>query len=166
MTTGSTRRHRVDQLIEGVRVSIEYGMRLLKWFEVDKAIFFVLLARGWQLLAGPISILLITNYLTPYAQGFYYTFGSLLALQFFVELGFSLVIINISSHEWAHLRLDHAGYIVGEPEAKSRLISLGRLIYRWYAVASVIFILGVSIGGYHFFSQTPHPYKNWQTPWI
>ena len=141
-------------------------MRLLKWFEVDKAIIFVLMTRGWQLLAGPISILLITAYLTPDAQGFYYTFGSVLALQLFFELGFSLVIINVSSHEWARLRLDDAGFIVGEPEALSRLISLGRLVYKWYAVAITIFILCVSIGGYLFFSQTPRPDINWQMPWV
>ena len=141
-------------------------MRFLKWFEIDKAIIFVLLARGWQLLAGPTSILLIANYLTPSAQGFYYTFGSVLALQLFVELGFSLVIINVSSHEWAHLRLDDAGFIVGEPEALSRLVSLGRLVYKWYAVACTIFILCVSIGGYLFFSQTPRPDINWQMPWL
>jgi len=141
-------------------------MGLLKWFEIDKAIIFVLFARGWQLLAAPLSILLIASYLTPDAQGFYYTFGSLLALQFFVELGFSLVIINVSSHEWTHLRLDPAGFIVGEPEALSRLISLGRLVYKWYAIASAIFILGVSIGGYFFFSQMAHPTINWQMPWF
>ncbi len=141
-------------------------MRLLKWFEIDRAIIFVLLARGWQLLAGPTSILLIANYMTPGAQGFYYTFGSLLALQSFVELGFSLVVINVSSHEWAYLRLDDAGFIVGEPEALSRLISLGRLVYWWYALAGLIFTLGVSIAGYLFFSQESHLGINWQMPWF
>lgn len=141
-------------------------MHLLKWFAIDQAIIFALLTKGWQLLAGPISILLIATYLTPQAQGFYYTFGSLLALQFFVELGFSLVIINVASHEWAQLKLDDAGCIVGDPDAKSRLISLGRLIFKWYAIASGIFILGVSVGGHLFFSQTPNPNIQWQMPWV
>lgn len=132
-------------------------MRLLKWLGIDKAIIFVLLARGWQVLAGPTSIVLIATHMTPNAQGFYYTFGSLLALQSFVELGFSLVILNVSSHEWAHLRLDDSGSIRGEPEALSRLISLGRLVFRWYAAASAIFILCVSVSGYVFFYKRLTP---------
>lgn len=141
-------------------------MRILKWFEIDKAIIFVFLARGWQLLAGPTSIFLIAHFFRPNAQGFYYTFGSVLALQIFVELGFSAVIINVSSHEWAYLRLDKTGAVIGEPDALSRLISLGRLIYKWYAIAGSIFIVGASIGGYFFFSQTNHPGINWQMPWF
>jgi len=131
--------------------------RLMQQAEVDRAVIFVVLTRGWQLLTGPVTLVLIATYFTPEVQGFFYTFASLLALQSFVELGFYLVIINVSSHEWAHLGLDENGYLIGEPKALSRLVSLGRLIFKWYAVASVVFVIAVGIIGFIFFSQTPYP---------
>jgi O-antigen/teichoic acid export membrane protein len=140
--------------------------RLWQRAEVDRAVVFVLLTRGWQLLTGPITLLLVAQYFTPEVQGFYYTFASLLALQSFVELGFHLVIINVTSHEWAFLGLDETGRLTGDQGARSRLISLGRLIFKWYAVASLVFIIAVSLIGYLFFAQTPHPGINWQVPWL
>jgi O-antigen/teichoic acid export membrane protein len=140
--------------------------QLLKQLEIDRAVVFVLLNRGWQFLAGPITLLLIARYFSPEVQGFYYTFDSLLALQSFVELGFFLVIINVASHEWASLGLDSTGRIVGEPQALSRLVSLGRLIFKWYAVASAIFVVGVGTIGCVFFAQSSHPGIQWQAPWL
>lgn len=139
---------------------------LLYRAEIDRAVFFALLNRAWQLLAGAVTLLLIARFFTPELQGYYYTFASLLALQSFVELGFYLVIINVTSHEWARLELDGAGRIVGQPEALSRLVSLGHLIFRWYAVASAVFVVSVSILGYAFFSRSPQPGIQWQAPWL
>ncbi len=134
--------------------------------EIDRAVFFGVLARGWQMLAGVVSLLLIAHYLSPQTQGFYYTFGSLMALQGFVELGFYVVIINFASHEWAQLGLTSGGRIEGKPEALSRLISLGRLIFKWYAVGSALFIVAVGTGGYIFFSQKAYEGISWVGPWI
>ncbi len=145
------------------------GVILRGWLrrvEVDRAVFFGVLSRLWQLLAGPITLLLIARHMTPASQGFYYTFASLLALQTFLELGFHLVITNFASHEWARLRLDEKGTIAGDHEALSRLVSLGRIAFRWYAVASAVFIVGVTFVGIRFFSDPPHPEIDWQAPWI
>jgi hypothetical protein len=132
----------------------------LRRAEVDRAVF------SWQLLAEPITLLLIARFFTPELQGFYYTFASLLALQSFVELGLYLVIVNVASHEWAHLHLDETGRIDGDPEARSRLVSLGRLIFVWYAVASIIFVIGVSAVGAIFFARNLHDGIAWQGPWL
>jgi O-antigen/teichoic acid export membrane protein len=110
--------------------------------------------------------LAIARNLTPELQGFYYTFGSLLALQTFVELAFYVVVISASSHEWAHLRLDESGRIVGDSNSLSRLISLGRLVFRWYAVASIVFVIVVGSAGYLFFSRQGHVGVDWRTPWF
>ena len=150
-------------------VPARLGNILRSWLrraEVDLAIIFALLTRAWQLLAGPVTLLLIAYCFTPELQGFYYTFASLLALQSFVELGLHAVIINVTSHEWAHLELDPAGRIIGKPKVLSRLVSLGRLVFKWYALVSAIFIVGVSIIGYIFFSQEPHHGIQWQAPWL
>lgn len=140
--------------------------QLLHSAEVDRAVFFALLTRAWQVAAAPVTILLIAHHFTPEVQGFYYTFASLLALQSFVELGFYIVIINVASHEWSRLRINQCGLIEGDQDALSRLVSLGRLIFKWYAAASIFFIIIVSIVGYIFFSQSSYSGVQWQGPWL
>lgn len=140
--------------------------RLLHHAEVDRAVLFGLLTRFWQMLTGPVTLLLIARHMKPEVQGFYYTFASLLALQSFVELGFYVVIINVASHEWASLKLDNIGRICGESHALSRLVSLGRLTFKWYAAASAIFVVGVGAAGFVFFSQKSYPGIHWQFPWL
>ena len=137
----------------------------LRRAEVDRAVFYGVLASGWQLALAPVTMILIVRYLSPEVQGFYYTFMSLVALQSFLELGLSVVVLNVASHEWAHLALDGKGFIVGDPNALSRLLSLGRFVFKWYAVGSMLFVVGVGIVGYIFLSQ--HAYQDiaWVSPW-
>ena len=68
--------------------------RLLNRAEVNQAVFYALLLRGWQLAGGAVSVLLITYFFTPELQGYYYTFSALVALQTFFELGMHLVIVS------------------------------------------------------------------------
>jgi len=56
------------------------------------------------LLAGPVGLYLIATFLTKSEQGYYYTFGSVLGLTVFFELGLSYVIIQFTSHEMAGLK--------------------------------------------------------------
>ena len=139
---------------------------LFRRAEIDHAVVFFLSSRALQMLTGLIALLLIARYFTPQVQGYYYTFASVIALQSFVELGLCVVIINVASHEWALLSLDKDGHIAGKPEAFSRLVSLGRFVFKWYSAASVVFVIGVSIAGYIFFSSSNQYDIKWQAPWI
>jgi len=127
---------------------------------------FAVLSKVWSLFAAPITLLLISLYLKPEVQGLYYTFLSLVAMQSFVELGFCIVITQFASHEWAGLYLDDSGFISGDERARQRLISLGRLVFKWYACASIIFVLLVGGGGYLFLSQSPDLGISWKGPWF
>ena len=133
---------------------------------MDRAVANVLLSKIWLLFSGPISLYLISLYLAPAVQGYYYTFLSLVALQVFIELGFYVVITQFASHEWADLNFDESGSIIGSPKALSRLISLGRLVFKWYAIASIIFIVVVGIIGYYFLSSKPGINISWEAPWF
>ncbi len=139
--------------------------RLLNRMEVDKAVFFSVLLRVWQLVAGLATALLMTIFFSPKVQGYYYTFASLVALQTFFELGFNLVVVNVCSHEWVKLRLTK-GVIVGDERARSRLISIGRLLWSWYAVAAVLFVLIVGFVGSAFIGEKRDPSIAWQQPWF
>jgi len=142
------------------------GIRFLRWVEVDRAVAYAILEKVWRFPAGLITLLLISSYLTPEIQGFYFTFISVLALQGLIELGFSLVITPFASHEWVHLGWDGKGLISGEKKPLSRLISLGRLVFKFYLVAGILFILCIFSAGNWFFSQAIHPGINWQGPWL
>jgi O-antigen/teichoic acid export membrane protein len=138
----------------------------LRRAEVDRAVIFGVLTKVWQIFVGPITLLLIAWHMTPEVQGFYYSFASLLALQSFLELSLSVVIMNFASHEWAFLNLNDKGLIIGQADSLSRLVSLGRFAFKWYAIASALFVVGVGVGGYLFFSQDSYRYVEWQGPWF
>lgn len=140
--------------------------RFVNRLEVDQAVFYSLCLRVWQLLAGPVSMLMIGRFFSPGMQGYYYTFSSLIALQAFFELSLYIAVINVASHEWSQLHLDAGGRIAGEPAAVSRLVSLGRLLCVWYGVAAILFALGVGFGGAWFLAEKEAGAIAWQMPWI
>ena len=93
---------------------------------LDRAIAYTVLARGWAGVSGLITVALIARRLSPAEQGYYYTFGSLVALQIVFELGFSVVILQLATHEVAHLTIDASDRIFGPDAAHSRLASILR----------------------------------------
>jgi hypothetical protein len=115
---------------------------------------------------GPVTLLLIAARFTRELQGYYYTFFSLLALQVFVELGLGQVILQFASHEWSRLSLDEQGRIVGDSEALSRLVSLGRFAFRWYAVGGALVAAVLGFAGFVFFSCSLHVGIEWVKPWV
>ncbi len=143
-----------------------WSRRLLTRLELDRAVVFALLLRLWQLLAGAVSVVLIALFFTGEMQGYYYTFAGLLALQSFFELGLHIVIISTASHEWARLRFDSRGRIVGDADARSRLIHLGHWMAAWYGMAALLFIAVVSMAGVVFFSLRPAGEVAWFWPWM
>jgi len=143
----------------------------LNWLRVvlgiDKAIGFTILARGWSSLAGLVTLALIARFLSPAQQGYYYTFGSLIALQIVFELGFSVVILQLASHERAHLTFSPGGHISGDAVAHARLASVLQKTMRWYTTAAVFLAAFLLLAGSHFFSANPHSGENvsWRIPW-
>jgi O-antigen/teichoic acid export membrane protein len=139
---------------------------ILQKAEVDRAVFYGVLARVWGVISGPITALLIATKFSPEVQGYYYTFASLLALQIFVELGLGVVIIQFASHEWSKLSLNRNGDITGDPEALSKLSSLANVALKWYLFGGMVVMLGLGLGGYLFFSRSPASDVNWVSPWF
>jgi O-antigen/teichoic acid export membrane protein len=134
---------------------------------IDRAIGFTILARGWSSLAGLVTVALIARFLSPAEQGYYYTFGSLIALQIVFELGFSLVILQMASHERAHLDFCPGGVIAGDAVAHARLASVLQKTVRWYTSAAIILALFLLSAGSYFFSSHSQGAGNvsWHVPW-
>ncbi len=132
---------------------------------MDRPVFYASLGQAWSLFSGPITIFLVTRYFTPKTQGYFYTFGSVLALSVFLELGFSQCIVQFASHEFARLRFGPGGTLEGDARARSRLLSLGRLSLKWYGAIAVPLVIGLGLGGSWFFWAKHDPSVAWVLPW-
>lgn len=120
---------------------------------IDRAILFVLLARGWAMCSGLLTVVFLTRYLSPEMQGYYYTFYSLIALNFFFELGINFSIIQFASHEMTQLNWMPDGTLSGNAASKRRLQSLMHFALKWYSVAGVVMLVVLLPAGLMFFKS-------------
>lgn len=135
---------------------------------IDKAIFFVLLSRGTGSISSVVTLLLITNFLSPIEQGYYYTFASILGLQIIFELGFGSVLIQFVSHEMVGVKITKDS-ISGTEKNISRLCYMISLAIKWYFVVSIGVLLIISPLGYMFFTTSKMevlPTLTWLLPWL
>lgn len=132
---------------------------------MDRAVFFGLSARLWGLCSGPVTAILVAVTFTPEVQGFYFTFGTIVALQVFIELGLGTVIIQFASHEWSKLSLDASGRIAGDRASLSRLVSIAKFASKWYLAGAVLLVIGLGAGGWFFFAPV-NSAVSWVSPWL
>jgi len=154
-----------------LRLTASGTVRIRHWLRtvlgLDRAVGFTVLARFWGSAAGLVTLLLIARFLSPGEQGYYYTFGSLVAMQMIFELGFSYVILQLASHERAGLSISADYEIAGDPIAHARLASVIQKSVRWYSVAAVLMAATLVPVGFHFFAAHQHtgPAVFWRLPW-
>ncbi len=141
--------------------------RLLNRLEVDRAVFYAIVSRGWQFIAGPITAIMIMHFFSKEVQGYYYMFWSMVGLQMFFELGFTQAIINIASHEWDKLTLHPDRSIGGDTVALSRLTALFRSAMFCYVGMACVLWLVVTCAGWIFFSaDEDSDFVDWRAPWL
>lgn len=135
---------------------------------IDGAVAFTLFSRIFQAIGGLVTLILITKYLTKLEQGYYYTFGSILAIQIFFELGLSGIITQFVAHENANLVWINSTSFKGSEVSISRLASLLQFTIKWFVAISIILLLGLLIAGYYFFEVFGKNDSNinWQIPWF
>ena len=147
-------------------------IRLFKFavnkFGIDGAIAYSSAARIIQAVAGIVSIFFVATFLTGEEQGFYYTFGSVLAIRTFFELGFTGIMTQYVAHEAAHLTLNSESRYEGEEKFISRLAYLTRFCVKWYTVISIVFFVVVLTIGFFYFNRfdTTDGTVSWKWPWI
>jgi O-antigen/teichoic acid export membrane protein len=113
---------------------------------IDKAVFYTILNVVWGSTAGVLSIFFIVSFLSLTEQGYWYTFLSLGALATFAELGFTTIITQFISHEYAHLS-EKKGELYGESERIDRTVSLVKFSFKFYIIITVAAFLILSIVG-------------------
>ncbi len=147
---------------------MEFFLKISRKIGIDSTVAYTVISRIWQSSSGLISIFVFAQFLLPEEQGFYFTFASIIALQVFVELGFSAVIVQCVSHECANLNLLDCGILVGPRQYRDRLASFMKLILKWYGVATLLIIILLLPSGYVFFLKQQAKYAGivWQSPWF
>jgi len=145
-------------------------MKLLKAivnkFDINPTILALLSGKFWGICSYPITLLLLTKFLTPVEQGYYYAFLSLLGLDLFLELGLTSVLTTLASHEWPSLEMHASGKLAGCDKSKSRIMSLGKISLTWYGVASFIHFFALSLLGGYFLSGKSLDHSHWLVPWV
>lgn len=141
---------------------------ILNRIGVDKSIAYSSGSRVVAGLTGVLSVFFISTFLTGVEQGFYYTFGSILALQVFFELGLTSIMTQFVAHEASHLSLNDKVEYEGPEYYKSRLASLVHFCAKWYTVLSAIAFIFLLIVGYVYFNRYGNRQGDvdWQMPWI
>jgi hypothetical protein len=156
--------HRVT--LPPITSALESLPRLRRLVGIDKAVFYSILSRASSAVGSLITIPLILTRLTSVEQGFYYTFGSILALQVVLEMGFGTVAIQMVAHEAAHLRIDLTSGISGPTSYLDRFSATIRFIRRWYLVLSLLVGMLLFPTGFWFFATSARgSTAAWLGPW-
>ncbi|QWE10883.1 hypothetical protein [Polynucleobacter sp. es-EL-1] len=138
-----------------------------RYFYLDIHIFKLIIQRGWNIIAGAITVILIPIWFTGVEQGYYFTFLSLLALQAFFEMGFSTVIGQFFAHEVAFLKKDGDGFLSGDRRTIKRVQALLILVHKWYLTASLLFFIFIGSFGVFFFQRESGLFTvEWLNIWV
>lgn len=138
--------------------------RLFHWLQLDAAISWSAFGVAFRTLTGPVSAYLVLLYLGPKEQGYYYTIGSLAALQVIFESGMGQNILQLVAHRYRGSLAMETGLFVIAPEEADRLSAVMRFGVKFYAIVTLLFVLLVGGGGFWFFSATST--VTWQPAWI
>lgn len=135
---------------------------------IDGAIGYSVLSRVISASGGLITLIFIAIFLSTEEQGYYYTFGSIIAIQVFFELGLNGIITQYAAHEVAHLQWETETELTGDVQHLSRLSSLLHFCAKVFtSIAFFLFVI-LEISGYIFFTKYNHGSEtvSWQFPWM
>ena len=105
---------------------------------------------------APVSAWLMAHHLTQSQQGYYYTFASLLSVQYVLEMGIGPRLVQFLSHEWA---------LLSQPDSEAaagRFHALVALTRRYYLYAGLTLVSCLFVMGYLSFAAKG---ADWAWPW-
>ena len=140
---------------------------MLRLGGVDSHVLLTLLLRGWSVLAGGATVLLVPICMPPAQQGYYFTFIAVLATQIFFELGLNHVLTQLTSHSAAYLKRASNGYFEGDLYSQRAIVSLLVLARKWNSLmASLFFLVLLTGGSYFFFKKGTLQPSEWVVVWL
>jgi hypothetical protein len=133
---------------------------------LSKVTFLILAQRGWQSLSGILTLIIISTYLTPDEQGWYYAFISIAAFYSVFEMGLASAILQVSAHIFSGLSWGKRGRLLGN--ATLVFESFVKKSVKTYLKLAVVFSLVVLPFGAYVFGAKENVGSAafWLFPWI
>lgn len=123
----------------------------------------VFLQKSWQGFSGLVTAVLVTYFLSPDEQGYYYAIGSLLSGYVLLDLGLSGLLVQVS----ARMAPAVAGGMSNTGKDRDDFLGMIAWSRRWYARASMISLLLLPVGFLYFSAAEIGPTTvRWQLPWV
>lgn len=115
----------------------------------------------WTVVKGPISIFFIIKFLLPDQQGLWFTFINLAALKIFAELGFTMIITQYVSHEYASINSFNDKLGTNSKDLE-KFVSLIRFSLKFYIkIIPLAILIMVVVGYFYFLSEKPEIFYAW-----
>ena len=134
-------------------IAFKKRLKIFSLFNIDINVVLSLLNSLWSIAKTPLALILITTKLSSTEQGYWYTFLSLGALSVFAEMGFTTIVTQFLSYEFAHLELDSSNMIVGSQDNINKFTSLIKYTIRKYLKIIPLGIGFILIIGFLFFRK-------------
>jgi hypothetical protein len=134
----------------------------------DKDLLNTSLNQGFKIIAGPLLLVFIPLFLSPEIQGYWFSFISLSALSVLADLGFTIIIMQYSAHEFAFLKVENNILVPIHPKDRIHLEKLSSLLkfsINWVSKIIIIAFPIILTIGFLFFNSDGGEIE-WRLPWI
>jgi len=125
----------------------------------------VALQKTIQAGTGFITAILVTIFLSPEEQGYFFTMGSLLSSYTLLDLGLSSLLIQVSARYFSGLEWGKNGEVSPANIQKSNFLALVHWTVRWYTFAGFATLILAPIGYAYFYFAKTTDHVAWQLPW-
>jgi hypothetical protein len=120
--------------------------------------------RGWQALAGALTLVLSVSVLAPSELGLFQTMASVAALYMVLDMGMSTVLVQLSAARFNGMCW--RGAVIAPVEDKLNYLSLCKSAFIWYAVGGLLFIAMLPAGLMFFQRESQAISIEWKGPWM
>lgn len=126
----------------------------------------IALQKATQAATGLVTALLVTIYLSPEEQGYFYTMGSVLSSYILLDLGLSNLLVQVSAKRFTKLQWCNKHYVTPAGDNRMQFLSFAHQALRWYLYTALLTLILVPIGLIYFKYAHSLSTVSWQGPWI
>ena len=126
----------------------------------------VIVHRGFLVISGVITVVVIPYFLTGAEQGLFFIFVSIAAIQSLLEAGITSVFFNFVAHEWGLLTAIPSPSLGDRARIETRLKHILRMSQQWFLFLARFFTVVVGSFGFYFLSSSADigsSAMNWQS---
>ncbi len=133
--------------------------------KIDSSHFFTFLFQSSRVINILSMLFFVPVFLNNVEQGYWFSFISLAALIVIADSGFSTIILQFAAHEFAFLRFENKGEIIGDQEKLNRLASFFFFCLKWISAVIFIFVPIIFFIGFYVISGKNYDIS-WKIPWL